>query len=67
MTTHQLAHLLLLQKDIPVVIQSSEDSSIANFVQGAHLYQNEDSPFEYCLLISSKGALVQPNEIDVND
>lgn len=67
MNAHELAKILLKGKDVPVVIPALNSINKAYKVEGVTLYQNIDSPFEYCLLLSKSNQEITESEIDVPD
>lgn len=66
MNAYELANILLQGKDIPVVIPALNSVNKANSVEEISLFQNIDSPFEYCLLLSNDD-LKSINEIEISD
>jgi hypothetical protein len=67
MNAHELAQILLQGENCPVVMQSFIKPNEANPIQDIGLYQNTDSPFEYCLLLSSKETQFLTDEIEMPD
>jgi len=50
-TAHQLTKILLDGKDLPIVIPSSTVRNKAETIENIYLIENDDSPFEQCLLL----------------
>jgi hypothetical protein len=67
MKAHDLAQVLLNGDNVPVVLQTLTNTTKANFVQNIDLYQNIDSPFEYCLLLSSENLNMPCDELEIPD
>jgi hypothetical protein len=67
LTAHQLAEILLRGEDYSVVIPAANGLIEANFIQDIYLYQKSDSPFEYCLLLSSKSSTIPDDELEIPD
>jgi hypothetical protein len=67
MKAHDLAQVLLNGDNVPVVLQTLTNVNQAALIQKIDLYQNIDSPFEYCLLLSSEGSVLPNDELEVPD
>ncbi|WP_419788692.1 hypothetical protein [Mucilaginibacter sp. SP1R1] len=67
LTAHKLAKILLMGEDFPVVIPSSQDKNKGEFIKSIFILQNQNSPFEYSILLEGQSAVGEIGTIDIED